>query len=165
MTMQQEAQRMTTPTSIPGATVEAVDAPPIPGLTFRHATAADWPVIADIDNRAHRADGTDEQRSAESLAADYEPRDHFRLERDIVIAEIGGEPVAYHVGYRVMRGQVMALETQGAVAPGASGPGHRDRAPAHHPDPARCRGGRRSPRRALASSGPGRSRPRPSAGR
>ena len=117
MTMQQEAQRMTTPTSIPGATVEAVDAPPIPGLTFRHATAADWPAIADIDNRAHRADGTDEQRSAESLAADYEPRDHFQLERDLVIAEIDREPVAYHVGYRVMRGQVMALETTGAVLP------------------------------------------------
>ena len=117
MTMQQEARLMTTPTSIPGATVEAVDAPSIPGLTFRHATAADWPVIADIDNRAHRADGTDEQRSPESLAADFEPRDYFRLERDIVIAEIGGKPVAYHGGFRVMRGQVMALETQGAVVP------------------------------------------------
>ncbi len=114
---------MTTPTPIPGATVDVVDAPSIPGLTFRHATAADWPAIADIGNRAQLGDGGDEIHTAESLAGDHEPHDHFEVDRDVLVATIDGEPVAWHIGYRVIRSPVMALETGGAVLPEHRGRG------------------------------------------
>ena len=42
----------------------------IPGLTFRHATAADWDGMADVLNRASRADDIDEVRTAPNFAAE-----------------------------------------------------------------------------------------------
>ena len=35
----------------------STDTPAMPGLTIRHATAADWDAMADALNRARRADG------------------------------------------------------------------------------------------------------------
>lgn len=110
---------MTTPDSIPvhGAPVHLADAPPIPGLSFRHATPADWVAIANVINRARRADGIDEVRSAGDLAAEHADSESFRLERDVLLAEIEGELVGYAMGYRMVRDGVLVAETSGAVAP------------------------------------------------
>ena len=73
-----------------GTPVQVAAAPPIPGLTFRNATPADWTAIADLVNRARRADGLDEVRSGEDLAAEYADSEIFKLERDMLLAEIDG---------------------------------------------------------------------------
>jgi mycothiol synthase len=100
-----------------------IDAPAIPGLTFRHAGPDDWAVISEVTNRAHRGDGIDEVISAETLAGEYSPLDHFDLARDVLIAEIDGTPVAFHVGYRVERDAGLCLETWAAVLPEHRGRG------------------------------------------
>ena len=97
--------------------------PAIPGLTFRQAGPGDWAVIAEITNRAHRGDAIDEVISAQSFEGEYGPLDHFDLARDVRIAEIDGAPVAYHVGYRVIRDDCLALETWAAVVPERRGLG------------------------------------------
>jgi len=106
---------MTTSEAITGGI--GIDAPAIPGLTFRHATAADWDAIAGVVTRARLADGVDEVRSGKSLRGEYEPLDAFELARDVVVAEIDGAPVAVACGYRAVREGVLILETWGSVVP------------------------------------------------
>ncbi len=100
-----------------GAPVQVADAPPIPGLSFRHATPADWAAIADLVNRARRADGLDEVRSGEDLAAEYADSESFKLARDMLLAEIDGALAGYAMGYRLIRDGALVAETQGDVAP------------------------------------------------
>lgn len=97
--------------------------PAIPGVTLRNATPEDWVTLTDLTNRAHRGDGIDEARSAADLRGDFEPLDHFEITRDVLIAEREGEAVAFHVGYRLVRGSTLVLETWGAVSPEHRGRG------------------------------------------
>ncbi|MHB8891954.1 MAG: GNAT family N-acetyltransferase [Candidatus Limnocylindrales bacterium] len=89
----------------------------IPGLRLRHATAADWDEMAEILNQASRADGVDEVRTGASLASDHRESDSFRLEQDVLIAEVGGSMVGFGFGYRVVREGLLTAESWGAVAP------------------------------------------------
>jgi mycothiol synthase len=86
-------------------------------LSLRHATAADWPAMADAVNRARRADGVDEVRTAANLAAEYGESETFRIARDVLIAERGGAFVGFTIGYRVARDGVLVGESWGVVVP------------------------------------------------
>jgi mycothiol synthase len=103
--------------SAPGAVVHVPGAPPVPGLAFRHATPDDWDAIADVVNRARRADGVDEVRSGASIAAEYADSEMFQLSRDMLLAEVDGRLAGFALGYRVVREGALVGETSGAVAP------------------------------------------------
>jgi mycothiol synthase len=101
---------------IEGAARIAVDdAPPVPGLEFRHATREDWDAIALVVNASRRADGVDEVRTGEDMRAEYEPLDAFRIGRDVILAEVRGSPVGYAAGMLVHRDGALVAETWGAV--------------------------------------------------
>jgi ribosomal protein S18 acetylase RimI-like enzyme len=89
----------------------------IPGLTLRHATAADWDAMADALNRASRADGIGEVRTRAELAAQYAESARFQLERDVLVAEIDATLVGFSFGYRVVRDDTLVAESWGAVVP------------------------------------------------
>ena len=84
------------------------------GSTLRPATAADWPAIAEIFNAAYRADGAGEFRTAESLASENR---ELVMERDVVIAEVAGEPVGYGWSRISPRDGVLVGAFSGAVHP------------------------------------------------
>jgi mycothiol synthase len=100
-----------------GAPVPVADAPAIPGLSFRGATPGDWGAIAEVINAARRADGIDEVRNAESLAAEYPESDSFSVARDILLAEVDGTVAGFAMGYRVVRDGSLVGETGGGVRP------------------------------------------------
>jgi mycothiol synthase len=89
----------------------------IPGLTLRHATAEDWAAMADALNRARRADGIEEVRTGESLAANHVESETFHLDRDVLLAELDGALVGFSMGYRVRRDGVPVAESWGIVVP------------------------------------------------
>jgi mycothiol synthase len=89
----------------------------IPGLTLRHATVADWDAMAAALNRARRADGVEEVRTGASLAANHAESDTFRMERDVLIAELDGTLVGFSMAYRVLRDGVPVAESWGIVVP------------------------------------------------
>lgn len=97
---------------------DIVDAPALPGLTFRRATDADWAALAGILNRDRTHDGINEVLTADSMAVDYVHFEMFQLERDVLIAEIDGQPVAYGMGIITPRDGGLVLELWGAVDPG-----------------------------------------------
>ncbi len=92
-------------------------APPVEGLTLRHATTADWQVIAEVQNAARRTDGLDEVQTGETLAAEHPDSDSFRLTRDVLLAEFEGKVVAFAFGYRVVRDGLLVGEGWGDVHP------------------------------------------------
>lgn len=94
------------------------DAPDIPGLAFRGGgDPADYAAMADLLTITHAADGVEEVVTAEALAVEYGGDEDFDPARDLLIAEVDGEPVGFGVGVRVRRGRLLALETRGAVHP------------------------------------------------
>jgi mycothiol synthase len=97
------------------ARIEVADAPAVPGLAFRHATPADWDRLAVLVNAARHGDGIDEVRSGEDLRAEYEPLDAFRIDRDVILAEIDGTLVGFASGILVHRDGALAGETWGGV--------------------------------------------------
>jgi mycothiol synthase len=85
-------------------------------VTFRAASAADWPAIADVVNASRQADGADEVRSPVSLALEYA---NVVLEREGLIAESGGAVVGFGFGYAVERDGSLVGELTGGVHPGS----------------------------------------------
>ena len=71
-------------------------APPIPGLRFRHYRGEeDLPGMLVVYGAAHEADGTEEVTTLEQLTLNYATLVNCEPSRDIVIAEVDGETVAY----------------------------------------------------------------------
>jgi mycothiol synthase len=97
--------------------MDAPGPPAITGLVFRQASAADWAPMAEAMNRASLADGTGELRTAESVAADWEPLDVFDLGRDVLVAEIDGRLAGFALGFRVERDGSPVCESWGVVVP------------------------------------------------
>ena len=95
--------------------IAVADGPAADGLAFRHATGADWDALAAVMNAARRADGVDEVRTGEDLRAEYEPLDAFRVERDVILAGVGGAPVGFAFGILVHRDGALVGETWGSV--------------------------------------------------
>ena len=97
------------------ARVAIDDAPPVPGLLFRHAASEDWDALAAVLNASRRADGVDEVRTGEDLRCEYEPLDAFRVDRDLLLAQVHGELVGFAFGILVHRDGALVGETWGAV--------------------------------------------------
>ena len=99
------------------AEVETTATTTVPGLRLRHATTADWDAMADALNRARRADGVEEVRTGEDLAAEHGESERFRLERDVLIAELDGSVAGFVLGYRVVRDGALVAVSWGTVVP------------------------------------------------
>ena len=103
---------------------------------FRNARPDDWATLADVVNRARRADGMDEVFIAEALRAEYEPMDWFRDRprrpgrRDRRRAGRDGVRVA-----RPARDARSSLETWGVVLAEHRRRGHRHGPPSRAPAP------------------------------
>ena len=71
-------------------------APPIPGLRFRqYAGPADHPAMLRVYGAAHEADGVEEVTSLEQFHLNYATLVNCDPDRDILLAEVDGELVAY----------------------------------------------------------------------
>jgi len=86
-------------------------------VTFRTATPADWDAMASVINAARRADDVAEVRTGVNLAEEFGDSDHFRLARDVLLAEAHGALVAFAFGYLTVREGVLVAETLGDVHP------------------------------------------------
>jgi len=71
-------------------------APAFPGLRFRHYRGeADLPAMVDVYGAAHEADGIEEVLTLEQAKLNYSTLVNCDPARDIVLAEVDGEVVAY----------------------------------------------------------------------
>lgn len=76
--------------------ITIADAPPIPGLRFRHfAGPADYPSLAATLNASSAADNEQRILSAGDFAHDYSHLTNCDLSQDLIAAEINGDMVAY----------------------------------------------------------------------
>lgn len=77
-------------------TRELVAAPPVPGLSFRrYLGAADHPAMLRVYSAAHEADGLEEVVTLEQFTLNYATLVNCEPERDLLLAEVDGELVAY----------------------------------------------------------------------
>ncbi|HUS13559.1 MAG TPA: GNAT family N-acetyltransferase [Chloroflexia bacterium] len=74
-----------------------IASPPIAGLRFRRfAGETDFPVLLEVRNSSKRADGLDDDlHTLERFVHTYRRTPGYEPERDLLIAEVGGEVVAY----------------------------------------------------------------------
>jgi ribosomal protein S18 acetylase RimI-like enzyme len=76
--------------------VEVAGAPAIDGLRFRrYRGAADHPEMLRVYSAAHEADGLEEVNTLEQFSLNYATLVNCDPDRDILLAEVGGELVAY----------------------------------------------------------------------
>ena len=75
----------------------AAEPPAVSGLLVRpYSSPADLPAIARVTNAEHEADRLPWRTTPEELAAEYShPSEQFDPARDVMIAELGGEVVAF----------------------------------------------------------------------
>lgn len=79
-----------------GAQIRLEDAPPIPGLGFRHYRGeVDLPAMLRVYSAAHAADGLEDVSTLEEFTLNYSTLVNCDPERDIVLAEVDGELAAY----------------------------------------------------------------------
>ncbi|MGZ8475460.1 MAG: GNAT family N-acetyltransferase [Candidatus Limnocylindria bacterium] len=72
------------------------DAPPIPGLRFRrYRGPVEHPQMLRVYNAAHEGDGLEDLSTVEQFDLNYSTLVNCDLERDLVLAEVDGEMVAY----------------------------------------------------------------------
>jgi len=84
----------------PQATLEIPDVPTIPGLRFRGFRGeADFVHMTAIFNACMAADGIDLIHTVEDTAWDSKPREGFDPQRDLIFAEMDGEPNGGLVAY------------------------------------------------------------------
>lgn len=95
----------------------AAGRPAISGLTFRSGGPGDWNALADVENRANAADGVEERQTGDELAAEVQRLDEFRLERDLLVAEVDGTIAGFAAGYRVVRDGLLTGELWGVIEP------------------------------------------------
>lgn len=76
--------------------IEMAEAPAVPGLRFRHYRGeADLPAMLRPYAAAHEADGLDDVPTLDEFKLNYATLVNCDPERDIVLAEVDGEVVAY----------------------------------------------------------------------
>ena len=79
-----------------GSAIQLPDAPDVPGLSFRrYRGEADHPAMVAVLNAANEADRLDEHRTVEQMTADYRQLSNCNPYRDVLIAEVAGQMVAY----------------------------------------------------------------------
>jgi mycothiol synthase len=90
----------------------------IPGVSFRLLRdAGDYQHMADIFRAAHAGDGIDWVKDAARLRVEHEHHADHDPRRDIVFAEVDGQPVGYGEAIREMQGDVAVYYTGGRVRP------------------------------------------------
>ncbi len=73
-----------------------LEAPPIPGIAFRrYRGEADHPEMLRVYSAAHEADGLEEVNTLEQFTLSYAKLVNCDPDRDILLAEVDGELVAY----------------------------------------------------------------------
>jgi mycothiol synthase len=95
------------------------EAPTIVGLTFRYFSGeADHAMLAEIMNRDMAADHYDMTVSADEVAYSFTPSERYDPYRRLVIAEVGGTPVAYATFFSgPLQDGSQLCSMQGAVMP------------------------------------------------
>jgi mycothiol synthase len=79
-----------------GRRIEIDDAPPIPGLVFRHWTGeADLPGMFAVSSGARAADGEVEPITLEAMTVRYRHLVNCDLDRDLLVVELDGRIVGY----------------------------------------------------------------------
>ena len=92
--------------------------PPIDGLRLRRfRDPSDYETMADLARRANLHDDEDWLPDAPSLQAEFEHTENLVPERDIFIAEVGGEPVGYSHVNRQVRDELAVFAVFGTVVP------------------------------------------------
>jgi mycothiol synthase len=99
--------------------IQVPGAPPISGLVFRsYAGLADHPSLARVANAAAAADGETYVRSVAELDTEFANLRNCDPDRDILVAEVGGEVVAYSLdSYEDQNWGGRSYESWGAVHP------------------------------------------------
>ena len=74
----------------------AMEAPPVPGLVFRHYRGEDdLPAMHRVYTAVHEADGLEEVTTLDDMRLNYAHLVNCEPSRDITLAEVDGEVVAY----------------------------------------------------------------------
>lgn len=96
-----------------------IEAPSVPGIGFRHYRGEeDLPAMLRVYAAAHEADGIEEVTTLEQLRVNYANLVNCEPERDIAVAEVHGELVAYaRVFWRDLVEGGRSYETFGFVHP------------------------------------------------
>ena len=93
-----------TPTDTAPVELTLPDAPAIPGLRFRRfRDASDWAPLADLQKAVAIADKDDEIQSPENLRIEVENKPAFRIDRDLLIAEVDGRVIGSADGTATIR--------------------------------------------------------------
>lgn len=110
---------MTTTTDDARTWLTLDDAPPIPGLRFRRASMSDedFETLAGITAASSRADESAFLPSAQNLREEFDDLGRSDPAKDLVIAEVDGQPVADAGIDRVTRAGVPVFEIWGHVDP------------------------------------------------
>ncbi len=104
--------------------VDVTDAPPIPGLSFRHYRGEeDLPAIVEVINAENLADGVDGIETVGQLGVQLPNLPNSDPFRDVLIAEIGGRMVGLSYTWWAIRAGEYTHEHAGAVLPGVRGQG------------------------------------------
>lgn len=95
------------------------DAPGIPGLAFRlYRGPEDHPELVSIENRQSEADGEPDRETVEAMDAEFAHLTNCDLTRDLLVAEVGGIPVAWtRVSWDDQNDGSRRYRTFGAVDP------------------------------------------------
>ena len=100
------------------AEIDLPDAPPIRGLRFRRlGDATDWPAMAVVMTASSLADGDDYAPSGENLRIEAENRTGFDLARDLLLADVDGQVVAWADGQVHIRDGRPVHHLTGVVLP------------------------------------------------
>ena len=111
------------------------DAPPVDGLRFRrYGGVEDHPAMHRVATAAREADGVEEVSTLEQMNINYANLVNCEPQRDILLAEVDGDLVAYcRVFWQDLVDGGRTYECFGFIHPAwRQGCGHRSR---HHRDP------------------------------
>ncbi len=109
-------QQRTAPGS--DGSIEMIGAPPIAGLTFRHFRGGpDLGGIVEVIHVAHRLDGVDAFPSVDAFRNELANPVNEDPARDLIVAEVDGEIVAYGRASWSIRGGAYVYQTSGEVHP------------------------------------------------
>jgi mycothiol synthase len=90
----------------------------VPGVSYRLLRdEADYQHMADIFRASHAADGIEWVIDAATLRVEHEHHADHDPRRDIVFAEVAGQPVAYGEAIREVQGDLAVYYTGGRVRP------------------------------------------------
>jgi mycothiol synthase len=100
-----------------GSASSLAGAPAVPGLTFRPFDDADYEAVVAVTHAENEADDVDWRPTAGDFRAEWEHKAHFDVHRDVVVAEIDGEVIAWGELSWDLLDEVATFFVSGAVHP------------------------------------------------